>query len=294
MRGYQKRFELKVCSGNNLFSLQERKQKKISIPHLVSKDVLALRQGSEIAFCEYEDEVEVLCPGVFEIIHDEKRNIYLFDNHNHSFYFIYLQYLKGDLPSTLMHVDQHKDSRRPILYFENFCILMQEEVGYDDAHRFFTEDVSKTLFEKNGWQDILWRESLMSGAFSFSVNLSHRSEIKLLEQEERMEYLAWLYTNYVLNVGNFIPPIYKSAQFDRYNCIDSAYKIEEMEREKPGSFVLDLDLDFFSSDMDYIPWEKKIDFVKRLLEEAKLVTIATSPFFIEFERCEQVLKSLFF
>ena len=57
--------------------------------------------------------------------------------------------------------------------------------------------------------------------------------------------------------------------------------------------VLDLDLDFFSKDMDYIPFQKKKKIVKELIQKSKLITIATSPYFIELEDCKKVLHELF-
>ena len=56
---------------------------------------------------------------------------------------------------------------------------------------------------------------------------------------------------------------------------------------------LDIDLDIFSKDMDYIPYDFRIDKIKKLIENAKVITIATSPYFIEQDYAIKVLKELF-
>ena len=60
-----------------------------------------------------------------------------------------------------------------------------------------------------------------------------------------------------------------------------------------GEYVLDIDLDIFSKDMDYIPYELKISKIKELIEKSKVITIASSPFFINQEYAIKVLKELF-
>lgn len=293
MRAYRKRLELSLCTGNNAFSFEKRRTKKLSVARLIQGDVLSIREGKETAFCEYDEDsnADILCHGVCDMLYDRKRNLYLFDNHNHSFYFIYQEYLKGKRWDSLVHVDQHKDSREPALYFENFTALMEDGLFSECREEQLIQEDSSIYGSR--WRETLWKHSLEGGAFIFSKQISFLSELSLLDEEEKMDYFAWLYTNYILNVGNFILPIYKTAKFDRYYCVDSTYKMREVSHNPPEDFVLDLDLDFFSRDMDYIPMDEKIDFVKELIDRSKLVMIATSPFFIEFERCKRILNTLF-
>ena len=66
-----------------------------------------------------------------------------------------------------------------------------------------------------------------------------------------------------------------------------------MAMDYPLDYVLDIDLDFFSRDMDYIDYDQKIGRVKEYIEGASLITIATSPYFIEQERALKALRDLF-
>lgn len=98
------------------------------------------------------------------------------------------------------------------------------------------------------------------------------------------------YTNEVLNVGSFIQPALYHKIFDDVDIVDSTYSLE---RELVEKYVLDIDLDFFSKDMDYIDFDWKLNRVREYIDKADLITIATSPFFIEQNRAIEVLKMLF-
>ena len=98
------------------------------------------------------------------------------------------------------------------------------------------------------------------------------------------------YTNKVLNVGNFIQPALKKGVFCDVDIIDSSYGFN---LDIEGEYVLDIDLDIFSKDMDYIPYDLKVSKIKDLIKKAKVITIASSPFFIEQDYAIKVLKELF-
>ena len=98
------------------------------------------------------------------------------------------------------------------------------------------------------------------------------------------------YTNDVLNVGNFIQPALKHSIFSEVIIIDSSYGFD---LDIQGEFVLDIDLDIFSKDMEYISYDLRINKIKELIEKARVITIASSPFFIDQEYAIKVLKELF-
>ena len=98
------------------------------------------------------------------------------------------------------------------------------------------------------------------------------------------------YTNETLNVGSFIKPALKHDIFSEVIIIDSSYGFN---LDIEGEYVLDIDLDIFSKDMDYIPYDLKVSKIKDLIKKAKVITIASSPFFIEQDYAIKVLKELF-
>lgn len=216
--------------GNNIFSYEDRVNKKIYVPKLISGDLEDVVVGNEIVFNEIDEEKEIKAKGLkYMVKYDfDGKDIYIFDNHNHAFYF-WMKSLKLDhftKGCKLVHVDQHKDMREPVNY----------DVNINDI-----EDVFR-------------------------------------------------YTNEVLNVGNFIKPALKHEVFSDVIIMDSSYSLELDVKEE---YVLDIDLDIFSKDMDYIPYDIRFKKIQSLIKYANVITIASSPFFIDQEYAIKVLKELF-
>ena len=223
-------FYIEEPVGNNIFSYEERENKKIYVPKLIEGTLDDVVIGNEIVFNEIDEETEIKAIGLKNMVHykHDDKEIYIFDNHNHALYF-WMKSLKLNhftKGCKLVHVDQHKDMREPESY-----------------------------------------------------------DVDLYDNEDLFRY-----TNYVLNVGNFIQPALKYNIFSEAIIIDSSYgfdlKIE-------GEYVLDIDLDIFSKDMEYIPYDFRINKIKDLIKGAKVITIASSPYFIEQDEAIKVLKELF-
>ncbi|GAB4178362.1 MAG: UPF0489 family protein [Calditrichia bacterium] len=100
---------------------------------------------------------------------------------------------------------------------------------------------------------------------------------------------VWKYTNYKLNVGNFIPPALKSGLISNVILVESS---TDFEREMPDRFILDIDLDIFAPEMDYIDPRLKINRIREWMNQAAFVTIATSPYFIDQTLALEKLREL--
>lgn len=234
-------FYLSDPIGNNEFSFNERENRKIYVPSLIRKEIHMdnfnldfVKLGEIPSFIEIEDGVERVCYGLehmyeIDLIIDaeKKKKIFLFDNHNHAFYFWCRSIISGHLKKgkSLLHVDQHKDTRFPS---------------------------------------------------DFDVDISNIDDVVN-------------YTNRVLNVGNFIQPAMNFGIFSELVIVDSKYGLD---LDMPSDYILDLDLDFFSRDMDYIDLDFRIDRVKEYIQETDLITVATSPYFIEQERAIDMFERL--
>lgn len=216
--------------GNNVFSYEERENKKIFVPKLIEGTLDDVIVGKEVVFNEIDEDNEIKAEGLKNLVEYKlnDKTIYIFDNHNHAFYFWMKSLKKKEFTKgcKLIHVDQHKDMREPSSY----------EVNIENLDSVFT------------------------------------------------------YVNKVLNVGNFIQPALKKEIFSEAIIIDSSYGFDT---KVEGEYVLDIDLDIFSKDMDYIPYDFRINKIKDLIKGAKVITIATSPYFIEQNYAIKVLKELF-
>ncbi|NMS91460.1 hypothetical protein HGQ85_16180 [Clostridioides difficile] len=223
-------FYIEKPMGNNIFSYDKRYNKSIYVPKLISGTLNDVKLGNKVVFNEVDENEEIKAIGLENMVEYVLGNkkIYVFDNHNHAFYFWLKSMMNDEFTRgcKLVHVDQHKDTREP----------------------------------KN-----------------YDVDINNIKDV-------------FRYTNEVLNVGSFIKPALKHKIFSELIIIDSLYGFDlDIEPE----FVLDIDLDIFSSDMDYIPFDFKLDKIKNLIKKAKVITIATSPYFINQEYAIKVLKELF-
>ncbi len=218
--------------GNNAFSFAERTVREIAVAPAVRGTVDDLSVGSAVAFCEVEDGVERRCVGLerFVRLTGAGPETTIFDNHNHAFAAWLDAQRRGVLPAglPLVHVDQHKDTRRPD---------------------------------------------------------------RILSAEEAADPAAvFRYTNFELNVGNFIVPAMERGVFSELVIIDSR---ADFFRTFAGPIVLDLDLDLFAPEMDYINRDLKLDKLREWIDQAQLITVATSPFFMDQRAAIELARTLF-
>ena len=61
----------------------------------------------------------------------------------------------------------------------------------------------------------------------------------------------------------------------------------------PGKTKKDIDMDIFSQDMEYINDDLKISKIKEFAQQARFITIATSPFFIDQKIAIERIKKIF-
>ena len=227
-------FEITEPVGNNVFSYTQRRNKSIWVPPLIQGTLSDLTLGEKVVFSEIEDGIEKNRPGLESFLYFpyQGREVFIFDNHNHAFFFWLAGYLQGRITPglSLVHIDQHTDMREP-----------------------------------QKWP-------------SFSLN-------KTMDLKEVFDY-----ANYLLNVGNFIQPALRLGLFSNVQIIDST---SSFEKPIPDEFVLDIDLDIFSENMAYINTDLKINKIKRIIEKARFITIATSPYFINQTKAISTTQKLF-
>ena len=63
--------------------------------------------------------------------------------------------------------------------------------------------------------------------------------------------------------------------------------------DRGNNIILNLDLDFFEPELDFIDYDLKKKVILDMAEKADFITVATSPFFINQELAIKVFKDLF-
>jgi hypothetical protein len=237
---YEKPFYIKDSVWNNSFSYDKRKTKEIYVPSLIEADFNEISLWEEVVFCDYDflwNLVDAKWLKNFYKLNWKWKTIYLFDNHNHAFYFWYLERYKGNIwnSNLLFHVDEHSDMRDPWVFLE-----------------------------KKDLEDI---ENVFN------------------------------YTNFTLNVWNYIIPALKDwiisevAQIRNEDNLNN-YFLYDFQNEK-RNIILNLDLDFFEPELDFIDYELKKKVIVDIASKSSFITVSTSPFFINQELALKVFFDLF-
>lgn len=232
-------FYLDEPKGNNAFSFEQRKNKKLWVPKLIEAEIWDIELWDEVVFEDFgfDDQLSTNT-GLknFYKIKWKQKDIYLFDNHNHAYYFWYLARNQNIIwdDNTLVHIDEHADTRDPGEY------LMKPD----------SQDLQKVFH----------------------------------------------YTNYVYNVGNYIIPAQKEGLISDIIQVRNTHNLEEyldLRSTLGENIILNLDLDFFQPDLDFIDYDLKKKVVLDAAKKAKVITVATSPFFINQDLAIKVFKDIF-
>lgn len=242
---YNKWFFIENPVWNNEFSFDKRQNKKLFVP-----EIIEAKSFDEIKF---QDDLEKIAFEDFDF--DDKlstnywlKNFYrfqmwwkevvLFDNHNHAFYFWYEARSRKIIwdKNILIHIDQHADTR--------------------DNDKIISKSDSKSL-EK---------------VFDF--------------------------TNFVLNVWDYIIPAQKEGIIENIVQIRNTKNLEDYlqnfsNKKNNSKIILNLDLDFFASELDFIDFELKKKVILDVFEKASYVTVCTSPFFVDQGLAVEKFKEIF-
>ncbi len=185
--------------------------------------------------------------------------IYLFDNHNHALYFWYLAknnwVIKDN--STLYHIDEHAD------YRDSWEVLEKTDL-----------------------------QSIFNYANFSKINVGNY----IIPSEK--EWLVWktVQIRNTLNLEEYLEsPLLTSPQgIKKDKDIAILSPLGGKSPEGHRGVILNLDLDFFQRDLDFIDYELKKKVVRDIAAKADIITVATSPFFINQKLALEVFEDLFY
>jgi hypothetical protein len=258
---YDSPFSITAELGNNAFSFEKRTNPTLFVPKLVEGDLKDVAIGHRVAFEDFEPSTSsgqaengILksCVGLRNFVRMKHprtgKPIIIVDNHNHAFYFWHEALAKGQIEkgATLVHIDQHKDMRKP----DGSPSLASARDGGP------LEDFIEDPMDKK------WLRKIFE------------------------------YTNSVLNVGNYIIPAMEDGLIRNLISITSEADLIAHQPKKAKSLIVNVDLDFWAPEMDYIDPKLKSKKTKEWMEAADLITIATSPFFIDQTFALRILRDL--
>jgi len=142
------------------------------------------------------------------------------------------------------------------------------------------------------WHEALERGRLERGATLIHVDQHRDTRIPERLYDGKTLEDAFEYTNFHLNVGNYVVPAQQAGLIGEIHFVTSGEALNDLRFVARRNKILNIDLDFFAPEMSYIDFDLARRFVATHIPGTALITIATSPFFIEQERAVDVLRRL--
>ena len=180
------------------------------------------------------------------------------------------------------------------------CRGLDTFIEFDYHHEYGTTRC--IVFDNHNHALYFWLEAVRAGLVQPGFELIHIDEHSdLWENPHSLDLslaiespaYAYEFTNSLCNVGNYIVPAQRSGLVGSLIRIENEYQFEQYETYTPQeNSILNLYLDIFSEELDFIPEYIKVSVTKRLLKRNKYATIATSPYFIDQWLALQKLRKI--
>lgn len=259
---YESGFYITRPLSNNRFDYEQRDVPSIYVPSLIEWTLDDVRLADTVAIETYVWKKLVAAPWLQHFVYLKNARVptWICDNHNHVFTFWYDALVKWYISnwSHFIHIDQHTDLATPL-----------------------------SLPMKNKKSQI------------------RRGEWKMNNFENYFETLEEVqnYANTVLTIADFIVPALSTGLISEATMItgetgessgvfiwdqNQLKKIVSAPQTKK-TLIVDLDLDYFSQGFEE---KKTFSTVKYWVAQADIITIATSPLFIDQGKALDILKSL--
>ena len=223
----------------------------------------------------------------------QDKPIYILDNHNHALFYrvTYIsqhqkeyetQHMTHNNFITLLHLDQHSD--------------LVENTNQDELKHIYTTYIQDISSLKN--------VSAPSQTWSAHSNIDNPTVVKMQQRHDTYIQDIYTYTHEKCHMWNFIKPflhIYPETDFTRikseyqllHSLPDTSHSPNSPESPDSSNItIIDIDLDFWAPEMSIDNYEQTIIHTRRLIDQADLVTIATSPYYIDQQLAPQVLRDL--
>ncbi len=158
------------------------------------------------------------------------------------------------------------------------------------------------IFDNHNHALFFWFQEYMKGFFYKRIKLIHIDQhtdmnknfnkIWDIKKNENLLNKIHEFTNYKCNVWNFILPAIECSLIWNVEQINTEYSLLSYDLNKCEDFILDIDLDFWDPSMGIEKLEETFEKTRELIKQAKLVTIATSPYFLDQEFAIELLREI--
>ena len=177
--------------------------------------------------------------------------------------------------------------------------VLQACVGLKEFLRTTWEGLSLIVMDNHNHAFYFWWEAAFKGSFQSPATLIHVDQHRDMRVPSELFHgntleEAYEYTQKGLNVGNYIVPAREAGVVSDILQVTSQAALEELPAQIDARpLILNLDLDFFAPELSYISFELARDKIRAWAQQASLITVATSPFFIDQKRALEYLRRIF-
>jgi len=255
---------------NNKFSYDERialwSKGEIFVPSVIQGTVADLEEWSEIVFEEVEPTKSrnggvknwklISCTGLKHFVQTIYKWIptYIFDNHNHALFFRY------------RHTAQLKAPLRP-------------------------KGIQRSRIKGEAKGDLQERNKPF-----VVIHIDQHADTKPNNTKFKIQNSEWIedFVNTKTNVGNFISAALHNNIIEEVIQVRSEYTLQQLWASSFNpwaNYILDIDVDFREWKTDK-EMESDFEIIRKLVDNACLITIATSPYFMDQKKAIQLIKEL--
>lgn len=180
--------------------------------------------------------------------------------------------------------------------------ILQSCTGLKNFVRMKWNNIPMNVFDNHNHALYFWYEARINGLISTKNTLVHIDEHSDLWKNKNDVPWEWKlpeifdFVNEQCNVGNYIQPTLWEGIIEKILRIEDTIGLEkygQYQKWDGECIILNLDLDFFARELDYIPFEDKKKVILHFAHQANFITVATSPFFIDQERAIEMLGKVF-
>lgn len=175
---------------------------------------------------------------------------------------------------------------------------LQESKGLKFFLRSNYKGIPLIVMDNHNHAFYFWEEALAKGDLQKKAALVHidgHKDMRSPEQAYEGQSLedAFHFTNEILNVGNYIVPAIECGTIGEIQFVTSEAALNDDSFFNKQNKILNLDLDYFAPELSYIDFQKAKKFILKHAENASLITVCTSPFFIYQELAIRRLLDIF-
>ncbi len=218
-----------------------------------------------------------------------KTPFYLTDNRgNNAFSFDLRKDSKLFIPSLISGTLDDAELGNEVVFEDFDDGVLKSCTGLKNLLEFEFRGVQAVLIDNHNHAFYFWHRSGLKNATL--IHIDQHKDMRV--PPEMFSGAAFKYTNEVLNVGNYIVPAREAGIVKEIQFVTSEVSLDDESHFKTTNKILNIDLDFFAPELDYINFEKAKRFIHEHAKTASLISIATSPFFIDQERALKILRKL--